>query len=126
MGGLFGWLVKRSHSGTVGVPPQQPGLYTTLLDAQNKRTLLHVGSVHLIAPGLTSLPPPLWCCVPGAVCRSSSAPRRDRPRRSTATMVRDPFTLVVALDESGRAEGDLYLDDGHSFAFTKGAFLHRQ
>lgn len=41
-------------------------------------------------------------------------------------MVRDPFTLVVALDESGKAEGDLYLDDGHSFAFTKGAYLHRR
>lgn len=53
-------------------------------------------------------------------------PRRDRPRRSTATMAADPFTLVVALDESGKAEGDLYLDDGHSFAFTKGAYLHRR
>ena len=51
---------------------------------------------------------------------------RDRARRSTATMVKDPFTLVVALDESGNAEGDLYLDDGHSFAFTKGAYLHRK
>lgn len=51
---------------------------------------------------------------------------RDRPRRSTATMVNDPFTLVVALDESGGAEGDLYLDDGHSFAFTQGAYLHRK
>lgn len=59
-------------------------------------------------------------------CAPVAAVIRDRPRRSTATMVADPFTLVVALDESGKAEGDLYLDDGHSFAFTKGAYLHRR
>lgn len=41
-------------------------------------------------------------------------------------MVNDPYTLVVALDEGGKAEGDLYLDDGHSFAFTKGEYLHRR
>lgn len=41
-------------------------------------------------------------------------------------MVNDPFTLIVALDEGGKASGDLYLDDGHSFAFTKGAYLHRR
>lgn len=52
--------------------------------------------------------------------------RRDRPRRSTATMVNDPFTLVVALDKSGYAVGDLYIDDGHSFAFAQGQYLHRR
>jgi alpha 1,3-glucosidase len=41
-------------------------------------------------------------------------------------MAHDPFTLVVALDAAGKAEGDLYLDDGHSFAFTQGAYLHRR
>jgi hypothetical protein len=41
-------------------------------------------------------------------------------------MVHDPFTLVVALDAAGKAEGDLYLDDGHSFAFTQGTYLHRR
>eukprot|EP00879_Flechtneria_rotunda_P012458 GHRR01013010.1.p1 GENE.GHRR01013010.1~~GHRR01013010.1.p1 ORF type:complete len:687 (+),score=194.43 GHRR01013010.1:1218-3278(+) len=53
-------------------------------------------------------------------------PRRDRPRRSTATMLNDPFTLMVALDKSGSATGDLYLDDGRSFAFTKGQYLHKR
>lgn len=52
-------------------------------------------------------------------------PRRERPRRSTATMARDPFTLIVALDQDGNAHGDLYVDDGRSLAFKKGHYLHR-
>ena len=32
---------------------------------------------------------------------------------------------VVALDKAGAAEGELYLDDGRSFGFQRGAFLHR-
>lgn len=53
-------------------------------------------------------------------------PRRERPRRSTATMAGDPFTLVIALAANGSASGDLYLDDGHSFAFRRGQYLHRR
>ena len=33
---------------------------------------------------------------------------------------------VVALDADGAAEGDLYMDDGSSFAFQRGAQLHRR
>lgn len=52
-------------------------------------------------------------------------PRRERPRRSTATQHADPLTLVVALDHESKAGGDLYLDDGHSYAFMRGAYMHR-
>ena len=37
----------------------------------------------------------------------------------------DPYTLLVVLDALGTAAGDLYLDDGHSFAYQSNAFLHR-
>jgi alpha 1,3-glucosidase len=53
-------------------------------------------------------------------------PRRDRPRRSSGLMKYDPFTLVIALGNSGDAEGTLYLDDGESFDFQEGAFIHRR
>lgn len=33
---------------------------------------------------------------------------------------------MVALDSGGAADGDLYLDDGSSFAYQRGAFLHRR
>ena len=52
-------------------------------------------------------------------------PRRERPRRSTATMADDPFTLLVALDFNQQAAGQLYLDDGSTFAFQRGLYLHR-
>lgn len=52
-------------------------------------------------------------------------PRRERPRRSTTSQARDPFTLLVALDSSNAAQGDLYLDDGRSYAFKRGQYVHR-
>ena len=53
-------------------------------------------------------------------------PRRDRPRKSSGLMKWDPFTLVVALDRSGNAEGTLYVDDGESYDFESGAYIHRK
>lgn len=52
--------------------------------------------------------------------------RKDRFRRSSSQMTNDPFTLVVALNSSQAAEGELYIDDGSSFGFLEGAFIHRR
>ncbi|KAG0253460.1 hypothetical protein DFQ27_007378 [Actinomortierella ambigua] len=52
--------------------------------------------------------------------------KRERPRRSSKAMERDPFTLVVALDSQGHAKGRLYLDDGESYAYEQGAFILRE
>jgi alpha 1,3-glucosidase len=41
-------------------------------------------------------------------------------------MTNDPFTLVIALNSSQAAEGELYIDDGSSFGFLEGAFIHRR
>lgn len=38
----------------------------------------------------------------------------------------DPITLVVVLGNSGDAEGTLYLDDGESFDYQEGAYMHRK
>lgn len=37
----------------------------------------------------------------------------------------DPYTLRVALDKNGDAEGNLYFDDGDSFSHEKGEFVWR-
>ena len=50
-------------------------------------------------------------------------PRRERARRSTRAQRKDPFTLLVVLDEQGTAQGRLYVDDGSSFAFLKGQYV---
>ncbi len=53
--------------------------------------------------------------------------RRDIPRRSSALMKWDDYTLVVVVGKDGKAaEGDLYVDDGDSFDFEKGQYVHRR
>ncbi|XP_016406741.1 neutral alpha-glucosidase C-like isoform X2 [Sinocyclocheilus rhinocerous] len=44
-------------------------------------------------------------------------PRRAGCGSSTADLQQHPFTLTVALDSKGNADGLLYLDDGHSFSY---------
>ena len=56
----------------------------------------------------------------------SIVPTRDRPRRSSALMARDPFTLRIALDASEQAEGELYLDDGNSYEYEVGQLVWRK
>ena len=37
----------------------------------------------------------------------------------------DPYTLVIVLGHNGEAEGDLYVDDGESYDYEDGAYIHR-
>ncbi|KAJ5803861.1 CAZyme family GH31 [Penicillium psychrosexuale] len=53
-------------------------------------------------------------------------PRKDRPRRSTGLMRWDPYTLLITLDKNGEAEGSLYVDDGETFDYERGAYIHRR
>ncbi|KAK3359351.1 glycoside hydrolase family 31 protein [Lasiosphaeria hispida] len=53
--------------------------------------------------------------------------RRDRPRRSSTLMKWDDYTLVVTIGRDGKsAEGDLYVDDGESYDFEQGQYIHRK
>jgi alpha 1,3-glucosidase len=55
--------------------------------------------------------------------------RRDVPRRSTELMRWDDYTLVVTVPRDAKAaaaEGDLYVDDGDSFDFEHGQYIHRR
>lgn len=38
----------------------------------------------------------------------------------------DPYTLFVALNPQRAAEGELYIDDGHTFNYEKKDFIHRR
>ncbi|KAI0706628.1 hypothetical protein C8Q76DRAFT_819052 [Earliella scabrosa] len=51
---------------------------------------------------------------------------RERPRRSSPLMKYDPFTLRVALNNEGAARGELYLDDGETYAHQEGKFVWRE
>ncbi|GJJ08411.1 hypothetical protein Clacol_002627 [Clathrus columnatus] len=56
----------------------------------------------------------------------SIVPTRERPRRATRLMKHDPITLHVALDKSNSAKGELYLDDGETYANLQGDFIWRE
>ena len=53
-------------------------------------------------------------------------PRKDRPRRSSGLMRWDPYTLVIVLNDEGGASGELYIDDGETFDYQAGAYIHRK
>lgn len=53
-------------------------------------------------------------------------PRKDRPRRSSGLMKWDPYTLMVVVGKDGKADGSLYVDDGETFDYQQGAFIHRR
>uniref|UniRef100_A0A8C2XBN9 Glucosidase II alpha subunit n=1 Tax=Cyclopterus lumpus TaxID=8103 RepID=A0A8C2XBN9_CYCLU len=52
----------------------------------------------------------------------SIIPRKSRVRRSSTCMMQDPYTLYVALNP----QGELYIDDGHTFNYEKKEFIHRK
>ena len=64
--------------------------------------------------------------VPLLVRGGTILPTRERPRRASSLMKYDPFTLRVALDKSGQARGELYLDDGVSYNYQRGEFVWRE
>ena len=52
--------------------------------------------------------------------------RKDVLRPSSASMEQDPYTLVVSVGLSGSAKGELYIDDGSSYSYKEGEFIHRE
>jgi alpha 1,3-glucosidase len=56
----------------------------------------------------------------------SIIPRKLRLRRSSKMMEKDPYTLYIALDKDGKAEGTLYIDDEHTFDYTRGMYIKRR
>jgi len=65
--------------------------------------------------------------VPLLVRGGSIIPTRARPRRSSPLMKKDPFTLKIALDKTGfAARGELYLDDGETYAHQQGELIWRE
>jgi alpha 1,3-glucosidase len=54
----------------------------------------------------------------------SIVPRRDRVRRSSHLMRKDPYTFIIALNSNQEASGNIYNDDGSSFKYNDGAYVH--
>ncbi|KAI8826243.1 glycosyl hydrolases family 31-domain-containing protein [Fimicolochytrium jonesii] len=61
--------------------------------------------------------------IPVLLRGGSIIPRRERVRRASNLMLRDPYTLWVALDQQGQAHGELYADDGHTFQYQENKYI---
>ncbi|XP_065662166.1 neutral alpha-glucosidase AB isoform X2 [Hydra vulgaris] len=61
--------------------------------------------------------------VPVFIRGGSIIPLKERVRRASSLMINDPLTLIIALNEKGDAEGEIYLDDGHSLDYKDGKYL---
>eukprot|EP00117_Sycon_ciliatum_P047118 scpid63421/ scgid33689/ Neutral alpha-glucosidase AB; Alpha-glucosidase 2; Glucosidase II subunit alpha len=76
------------------------------------------GKSHIMKVGITTIP---------VFQRAGSVVvTKDRLRRSSEAMLHDPITLRVALDSKLRASGELYVDDGTTYAYQNNEYLHRR
>lgn len=101
------------HQGAAAVPVTLPGrgLWHSLDSGRAYDAALEGDRLHVASADLDALPP--------TYLRGGHAiTMRERPRRSTAAMRGDPVTLVLGLDRAGVAGGELYLDDGRSYAYA--------
>ena len=106
-------VTEGSESVSVYLPPGE-----TYYDYFTYNT--HVGSGSAI-----TVPAPLDK-IPLFMKAGRIFPRKDRPRRSSGLMRWDPYTLVISLGSDGEAEGELYVDDGESYEYEDGAYIHRR
>ncbi len=82
-------------------------------------------AVHKGSGSAITLPAPLDK-IPVLMQAGHILPRKDRPRRSSGLMRYDPYTLIITLGPQGTAEGELYIDDGESYEYQDGAYIHRR
>jgi alpha-glucosidase (family GH31 glycosyl hydrolase) len=53
-------------------------------------------------------------------------PVYEKSSRNTIETIVTDLTLIIGVDEGGRAEGTIYLDDGITFNYQSGEFIHRR
>ncbi|XP_061756152.1 neutral alpha-glucosidase AB isoform X1 [Nerophis ophidion] len=106
-----------TEEGARGVTAYLPGKEEVWFDVHTFQK--HNGAQNLYIPVTMS-------SIPVFQRGGSIIPRKLRVRRSSTCMEHDPYTLMVALDPQGAAEGELYIDDGHTFNFEKKEFIHRK
>ncbi|KAI9297179.1 hypothetical protein K502DRAFT_288371 [Neoconidiobolus thromboides FSU 785] len=52
--------------------------------------------------------------------------QKSRIRRSSTLMLKDPITLLVTVDNDGKAKGKLYFDDGMSYDYLRKGYAYRE
>uniref|UniRef100_A0A3P9I987 Glucosidase, alpha; neutral AB n=1 Tax=Oryzias latipes TaxID=8090 RepID=A0A3P9I987_ORYLA len=106
-----------TEEGARGVTAYLPGKEEVWFDIHTFQK--HNGAQNLYIPVTMS-------SIPVFQRGGSIIPRKMRVRRSSSCMEHDPYTLYAALNARGVAEGELYIDDGHTFNYEKKEFIHRR
>ncbi|XP_056135833.1 neutral alpha-glucosidase AB isoform X5 [Lampris incognitus] len=106
-----------TEEGARGVTAYLPGKGEVWFDVHTFQK--HNGAQNLYIPVTMS-------SIPVFQRGGSIIPRKVRVRRSSSCMENDPYTLYVALGPQRAAEGELYIDDSHTFNFEKKEFIHRR
>ncbi|XP_069036386.1 neutral alpha-glucosidase AB isoform X2 [Lepisosteus oculatus] len=107
-----------TDEGARGVTAYLPGKGQVWYDVHTFQK--HSGGQHLYIPVTLS-------SIPVFQRGGSIVPRKNRVRRSSSCMTSDPYTLYVALSPEGEAEGELFVDDEHTFRFeSEHQFIHRR
>lgn len=106
-----------TEEGSRGVTAYLPGKDEVWFDVHTFQK--HNGAQNLYIPVTMS-------SIPVFQRGGSIIPRKLRVRRSSSCMENDPYSLFVALNQQRAAEGELYIDDGHTFNYEKRHFIHRR
>jgi len=143
---LLPYLYTLFHEASLtGLPVMRPVLFADPadLDLRDEDHAFLLGADLLVEPKLTPLadhvfrePRGIWRSVtlvgedpaadpaqPVLKIRGGAIIPLGRVIQSTAEESLDPLTLLVCLDDSGRAEGQLYEDAGEGFAYQAGEYL---
>jgi hypothetical protein len=64
--------------------------------------------------------------VPVFVRGGRIVPLYETPGEATFATISTPLTLLIAGDQQGNAEGYFYMDDGLSYSFQSGEYVHRR
>lgn len=107
-----------TDEGATGVTAYLPGKGEVWYDVHSLQK--HDGDQSLYIP-VTMSSIPVFQRGGSIICK------KERVRRSSSCMENDPYTLYVALNSQGFAEGELYIDDFHTFNYQKSKqFIHRR
>jgi alpha 1,3-glucosidase len=111
-------VVPVSQAGGSSVEVRFPaGSFWYRFDASLKRNSVGLAGGASVEEAALASGAPVW------QRGGTIVPKMERVRRSTHQQMRDPVTLVVALDEHSSAEGSLFWDDGLSIY---GSFMLRR
>lgn len=110
-------VTQPDQSTSIVYLPQNPNTSELWYDLDTDKSYPGGQTVNVLTP-LTTIP---------IFQRGGSIiPKKERARRSSHLMRRDPFTLVIALDAKGEAFGSLFMDDGISYNYKVGKSAVRQ